>query len=96
MAIVAFVMVFVFWPLAIVFGHIARGQIKRRGEEGKGFATAALILGYLALLATIIIVAVAVVVVVNAPPSSDQRNSTTTTVSTSVTETTEVTATPTP
>lgn len=39
--------------LAIVFGHIARSQIKRRGGRGKGLALAGLILGYVWLGATI-------------------------------------------
>jgi len=32
--------------LAIVFGHIAKSQIKRTDEKGSGLATAGLILGY--------------------------------------------------
>ena len=47
MAIAALVLAFVFFPLGIVLGHLARGQIKRSGEGGRGLATAALILGYL-------------------------------------------------
>ena len=39
--------------LAIVFGHIARRQIHRTGEGGRGMATAGLILGYLVLVAGI-------------------------------------------
>jgi Domain of unknown function (DUF4190) len=31
--------------LAIVFGHIARGQIRRTGEKGDGLARAGLVLG---------------------------------------------------
>jgi len=42
-----------FWVLtgipAIITGHIARGQIKRTGEQGAGFATAGIVLGYLGL-----------------------------------------------
>lgn len=47
MAIVALVGAFVFAPLGIVFGHIARGQINRTGEGGRGLATAGLIIGYI-------------------------------------------------
>jgi MFS family permease len=36
--------------LAIVFGHIARGQVRRTGEGGRGMATAGLILGYIVLV----------------------------------------------
>jgi len=32
--------------LAVVLGHVARGQIRRTGEGGGGFALAGLILGY--------------------------------------------------
>ena len=32
--------------LAIVFGHIARGQIRRTGERGDGLARAGLVLGW--------------------------------------------------
>jgi hypothetical protein len=50
LAIAALISVFVFLPLGIVFGHLARGQIKRTGEGGKGLATAALIIGYSPIL----------------------------------------------
>ncbi|MET9329435.1 DUF4190 domain-containing protein [Tsukamurella sp. NPDC003166] len=39
--------------LGIVFGHIALSQIKRTGEQGRGMAIAGLVLGYIALAATI-------------------------------------------
>jgi uncharacterized membrane protein len=39
---------------AIVFGHMARSQIKRTGEQGDGLALAGLILGWGAVLMTII------------------------------------------
>jgi len=35
--------------LAVIFGHVARGQIRRTGQRGKGLATAGLILGYVGL-----------------------------------------------
>ncbi len=35
--------------LGIVFGHIARSQIKRTGEDGAGMALAGLIIGYVCL-----------------------------------------------
>lgn len=49
MAILSLVMAFVFWPLAIVFGHIGLAQIRRTGEEGRGLAVAGLVIGYTAL-----------------------------------------------
>ena len=36
--------------LTIVFGHIARGQVRRTGEGGRGMATAGLMVGYLVLV----------------------------------------------
>jgi uncharacterized membrane protein len=33
--------------LAIIFGHVAKAQIRRTGERGSGMATAGLALGYL-------------------------------------------------
>jgi len=47
MAILSLVFAFVFSPLGIVFGHMARKQIRERGEQGEGLATAGLICGYI-------------------------------------------------
>ncbi|WP_067793481.1 DUF4190 domain-containing protein [Actinomadura formosensis] len=33
--------------LAVIFGHVALGQIKRTGEGGHGMAVAGLVLGYI-------------------------------------------------
>jgi hypothetical protein len=56
---------FVFGPLAtipaIVFGHMARSQIRRTGEQGAGLALAGLILGWAAVILGIIVVAAAVI-----------------------------------
>jgi hypothetical protein len=54
MAILSLIFAFVFWPLGIIFGHIARGQIRRTGEGGSGLATAGLILGYVFGVLTLI------------------------------------------
>jgi hypothetical protein len=51
MPVAAFVLAFVFSPLAIPFGHVARDQIRSSGEQGGGLALAALIIGYLSVLA---------------------------------------------
>lgn len=40
---------------AIVFGHLARGQIRRTGEQGDGLALAGLILGWGAVILGIIV-----------------------------------------
>ena len=45
MAIAALICAFVFAPAGIVLGVIARNQIKRTGEDGRGLATAGLVLG---------------------------------------------------
>jgi hypothetical protein len=54
MAIAALVLgiIWVFWLgslLAVIFGHLALGQIKRSGQSGHGMALAGLILGYIGL-----------------------------------------------
>lgn len=43
---------------AIVFGHIARNQIRRTGEQGAGLALAGLILGWGAVILAAILIAV--------------------------------------
>ena len=51
---------FVFGPVAaipaIVFGHVARHQIKRTGEQGADLALAGLILGWAALILVIVLI----------------------------------------
>ena len=59
MAIAALILVFVFYPIGIILGHVARGQIKRTGEGGRGLATAALVIGYLQVAVTVGVIAVA-------------------------------------
>lgn len=62
--------------LAIPFGHVARRQIRRTGEQGAGMALAGLILGYLSLAAAVVGV-VFVVVVIGAFRSSTSNASST-------------------
>jgi hypothetical protein len=47
---------------AIVFGHMARNQIKRTGEQGAGLALVGLALGYGAVVLGIILVAATVII----------------------------------
>jgi DUF1707 SHOCT-like domain/Domain of unknown function (DUF4190) len=51
---------FVFGPVtaipAIVFGHVARHQIKRTGEQGAGLALAGLILGWAVVILAIVLI----------------------------------------
>jgi hypothetical protein len=41
-------------PGAVVCGHIALGQIRRTGEQGRGMAIAGLVLGYVGLAVTVL------------------------------------------
>lgn len=60
LAIAALACGFIFAPLAIVFGHIALGQIRRTGEQGHGIAVLGLVLGYFWVIAVgVVIVSVA-------------------------------------
>jgi hypothetical protein len=52
--------------LGIIFGHTARAQIRRTGEQGWGLATAGLVLGYLGLGASVVILIVYAVVFITA------------------------------
>jgi len=47
MAILSLIFAFVLAPLGIVFGYIAKSQIRRTGEGGNGLATAGLVLGWI-------------------------------------------------
>lgn len=47
MAVLSLVFAFVFAPLGIVFGHVARRQIRQTGEQGDTLATAGLVLSYI-------------------------------------------------
>ncbi len=49
MAILAIVFAFVFSPLGIVFGFIARSQIRQTGEQGDGLALAGIIVGFISI-----------------------------------------------
>ena len=44
---------------AVVFGHVARQQIKRSGEPGAGLALAGLILGWVVILGVLLVVGIA-------------------------------------
>lgn len=47
MAILSLVFAFVFAPVGIVLGHIAKRQLRTSGEQGDGLATAGLIISYI-------------------------------------------------
>ncbi|WP_187365659.1 ABC transporter permease subunit [Trebonia kvetii] len=42
--------------LAIVFGHLARREVRRTGEAGDGLATAGMVLGYVATVLTVFVI----------------------------------------
>lgn len=58
MAVLSLVFAFLFWPLAILFGHMARKQIARTGEGGRGLATAGLILGYIGVAFVVLLIVI--------------------------------------
>jgi hypothetical protein len=55
LAIISLVAAFFVSLAAIICGHIALSQIKKRGERGRGLAIAGLVLGYLGLVGGIIL-----------------------------------------
>jgi hypothetical protein len=66
MAILSLVFAFVFAPLGIVFGHVAKRQIRRTGEGGSGLATAGLVLSYIfTIIAIVSWIALAVLIANN-------------------------------
>lgn len=69
LAILALVFAFLFWPAAIVFGHVARGQIRRTHESGSGLALAGLIISYIFLAMTVLVVIGVIIAAANAPSS---------------------------
>jgi hypothetical protein len=50
--------------VAVVTGHISRGQIKRTNEQGAGMATAGLVLGYIGIAFTVLVLVGGLVFVV--------------------------------
>jgi len=58
MAILSLVFAFLFWPLGIVFGHIALHQIHRSGEGGHGLATAGLVISYVFLGCIVLVLSI--------------------------------------
>ncbi|MBS9534184.1 DUF4190 domain-containing protein [Mycobacterium sp. M1] len=54
MAITSLICSFLMPLLGVVFGHVARSQIRRTGEQGGGMAPAGLIIGYFWLIASVV------------------------------------------
>ncbi|TFD09175.1 thioredoxin domain-containing protein [Cryobacterium sp. TMT1-66-1] len=61
LAIVSFVSSFFIGLVAIITGHIALGQIRARGELGRGFALAGLIIGYFMVAVTSVLLVLLIV-----------------------------------
>lgn len=55
MAIASLVCIFVFMPLALIFGIVALNQIKKTGAKGRGMALAGVIVGGIWVAAIVII-----------------------------------------
>ncbi|MDQ3354543.1 MAG: DUF4190 domain-containing protein [Actinomycetota bacterium] len=67
MAIASMVLgiVWIYWVgsiLALVFGYIAKRQIAERNEQGAGFATAGIVLGWVGIGALVLVVVIAIIV----------------------------------
>ncbi|MGV0816165.1 peptidylprolyl isomerase [Mycolicibacterium boenickei] len=73
MAVAALVCAFVFAPLGIVFGHISLSQIGRSGEQGRGLAIAALIVGYVMTVVSLVLVVLTVLFAVIVVQSAENR-----------------------
>lgn len=64
MAILALIFAFLFSPLGLIFGFIARKQIRQTGEEGDGLALAGLIIGGIGTLVFVVIVVIWIIALV--------------------------------
>jgi Domain of unknown function (DUF4190) len=65
MAILSLIFAFVLAPLGIIFGYVAKSQIRRTGEGGNGLATAGLVLGWVFTIAGVLSIIFAAVIAGN-------------------------------
>ncbi|RLP77259.1 DUF4190 domain-containing protein [Mycetocola tolaasinivorans] len=63
LAILSLVFAFVFAPVGIVLGHIAKKQLKTSGEAGAGLAKAGLIISYIVTILVILGIALWIVMI---------------------------------
>jgi hypothetical protein len=70
MAILSLVFAFVFPLLGIIFGHVARKQIRATGEGGSGLATAGLVLSYIFVIVGIVTTIFVIIVAANSGTAS--------------------------
>jgi uncharacterized protein YacL len=75
LAIVSLVSAFFISLVAIITGHIALGQIKRTGEQGRGLAIAGLVLGYIGVIGGIIIAIIVIAAIAANPGALNTLNS---------------------
>ncbi|KRC51108.1 hypothetical protein ASE16_09260 [Leifsonia sp. Root227] len=69
MAIVAFILAFFVNIVGIILGFVALSQIKKTGEQGRGLAIAAVIIGFAEIVIGIIFT-IAIVAIIAANPST--------------------------
>jgi peptidyl-prolyl cis-trans isomerase B (cyclophilin B) len=62
MAILALVFAFVFAPVGAILGHVALGQIKKTGEDGRGLALAGVIIGWIGTAVAILAILFSVLI----------------------------------
>lgn len=74
LAILALVFAFVFAPAAIVMGAVARRQIQRSGEDGRGLATAGMVLGIVFTVLTVVWIVIVITIFMSAVHGIDQQN----------------------
>lgn len=58
MALVLSLVGFLFWitaPIGAIMGHIAKSQINKTGEQGRGVATAAIVIGWILTIIPIVL-----------------------------------------
>jgi len=60
MAIATLVCGFLCWPLGLVFGSVARSQMRRSGQDGWGLATAGIVVSVIAAAASLLRLVLAV------------------------------------
>ncbi|WP_435821590.1 DUF4190 domain-containing protein [Micromonospora musae] len=70
MAILSLIFAFVFAPVGIVLGHVAKKQIRQTGEQGDGLATAGLVLSYIFTIAGVLAFVLVVIAAMSTGASS--------------------------
>ncbi|MCF6227156.1 MAG: DUF4190 domain-containing protein [Planctomycetes bacterium] len=73
-AIVAFVSLFVCWPVGIIAGFVALSDIKKTGKSGKGFALAGIVGGGISLLISVAAIGFFVIAVGEAQESIQESS----------------------